>query len=62
MNITKNQAMQGNTRAQHGEEPKTSFLMIRVTPQQKAAYVHASNERKLSDWVTETLDAAAKQE
>lgn len=44
--------------AQHGEEPKSSYLHIRVTKQQKARWVKKAQARgmKLSAWVCERLE------
>lgn len=50
-------AKPGNTNAQAGETPATSFLQIRCTPAEKAAWVHAAKGHKLSDWVKKTLNA-----
>lgn len=43
--------------AQHGEEPKGSYLHIRVTQEQKARWVKQAQARgmKLSAWVIEML-------
>lgn len=38
------------------DDGKTSHLHIRVTPQQKAAWVHAAGGKKLSEWVIDTLN------
>lgn len=57
-NKTKPGAKPGNTNAQAGEIPATSILQIRCTPAEKAAWVHAANGRKLSDWVRERLNSA----
>jgi hypothetical protein len=44
--------------AQHGDEPKGSYLHIRVTQQQKARWVKQAQARgmKLSAWVLERLE------
>lgn len=39
------------------DDGKTSHLHIRVTPEQKAAWVKAAAGKKLSEWVIETLNA-----
>ncbi len=48
----------GNRSAQHGDEPATSHLHIRITPQKKAGYVKCAQREgmKLSAWVQATLD------
>ena len=45
-----------------GGEPASSHLHMRVTRAQKASYVRAAvrQKKKLSEWVCETLDKAAK--
>ena len=50
--------MQAKPNAQHGDEPKSSFLHIRVTRQQKARWVKQAQARgmKLSAWVLEKLE------
>jgi hypothetical protein len=53
-------AKPGNTNALTGESPSTSQLQIRCTPAEKAAWVHAANGGKLSDWVRSKLNAAAE--
>jgi hypothetical protein len=44
--------------AQHGDEPKGSYLHIRATQAQKARWVKQAQARgmKLSAWVCERLD------
>lgn len=44
--------------AQHGDEPKVSYLHIRVTRSQKARWVKQAQARgmKLSAWVLERLE------
>ncbi len=44
--------------AQHGDEPKSSHLHIRVNQKQKARWVKKAQARgmKLSTWVCERLD------
>lgn len=44
--------------AQHGDEPKGSYLHIRVTQQQKAKWVKQAQARgmKLSAWACEKLN------
>lgn len=51
--------MRTKPNAQHGEEPKGSYLHIRVTQQQKARWVRQAQARgmKLSAWVCEKLEA-----
>ena len=49
-----------NDNARKDVEVATSHLHIRITPKRKAIYVRAARGQKLSDWVTETLDRAAK--
>lgn len=48
--------------AQHSDEPKCSFLHIRVTKQQKDRWVKQAQSRgmKLSAWVLEKLETSAK--
>lgn len=48
--------------AQHGDEPKGSYLHIRVTQQQKAKWVKQAQARgmKLSAWVCDRLEATDK--
>jgi hypothetical protein len=48
--------------AQHGDEPKGSFLHIRVTRAQKAKWVKQAQSRgmKLSAWVLEKLEPSVK--
>lgn len=43
-------------------DPASSHLHMRITRQQKAAYVRAAvrQKKKLSEWVCETLDKAVK--
>lgn len=43
-------------------DPASSHLHMRVTREQKAAYVRAAvkEKKKLSEWVTERLDKAAR--
>ncbi|MFA5921188.1 MAG: hypothetical protein WC856_07835 [Methylococcaceae bacterium] len=53
-------AKPGNKNAQVGDYPATSQLQIRCTQTEKASWVHAANGEKLSDWVRNTLNAAAK--
>lgn len=48
----------GNQNAVKDDGKATSHLHIRVTPQQKAAWVHAAGGRKLSEWVIDTLNKA----
>ena len=55
-------ALENNTNAQKGPEPAESFLAMRITTRRKAAYVkaaHKSPQKKLVDWATHHLDAAA---
>ena len=55
-------APENNTNAQKGPEPAESFLAMRITTRRKAAYVkaaHRSQQKKLVDWATHHLDAAA---
>lgn len=49
--------------AQHGDEPKSSYLYIRVTREQKARWVKKAQARgmKLSAWVCERLDRKTSQ-
>lgn len=47
----------GNQNAVKDEGKATSHLHIRVTPEQKAAWVKAAAGKKLSGWVIETLNA-----
>jgi len=52
-------------RDNQGEGEATSFIYAKVTKAQKWAYVRASRTRegrpmRLADWVTDSLDAAAK--
>ncbi|WP_427501389.1 hypothetical protein ACQE3E_06720 [Methylomonas sp. MED-D] len=53
-------AKPGNTNAQTGDQPATSTLQIRVTPAEKAAWVHAAAGEKLSNWVRGALNRAAR--
>lgn len=48
--------------AQHEDEPKDSFLHIKVTNQQKAKWVKQAQARgmKLSEWVLEKLETSIK--
>lgn len=48
--------------AQHRDEPKGSFLHIRVTQEQKAKWVKQAQSRgmKLSAWVLEKLEPSVK--
>jgi len=39
---------------------KSSRLEIRCTPQEKAIWVHASDGKKLAEWVTDALNDAAE--
>lgn len=50
--------MRAKPNAQHGEEPKGSYLHIRVTQEQKAIWVKQAQARgmKLSAWVLDRLD------
>jgi len=43
-------------------DPASSHLHMRITRQQKAAYVRAAvaEQKKLSEWVTEKLDKEAR--
>lgn len=52
-------AQPNNKNAQAGEIPATSQLQIRCTPAEKAAWVHAANGSKLSDWVRAVLNEKA---
>ena len=49
---------QNKPNAQHGDEPKGSYLQMRVTQAQKARWVKQAQARgmKLSAWVCERLD------
>jgi predicted HicB family RNase H-like nuclease len=44
------------------EDPDGPKVIVRVLPEQKLAYQRAAKKRrkKLSEWVRETLDAAAE--
>jgi hypothetical protein len=48
----------GNSNALAGDEPATSWLQVRVTPEAKAAYVKAAQAEgvKLSAWVLAACD------
>mgnify|MGYP003342831018 FL=1 len=48
-----------NTNAQHGDEPKESFLHIRIDRRRKAAYVRAARPGPLAPWAIKHLDGAA---
>lgn len=50
--------MRAKPNAQHLDEPKGSYLHIRVTQEQKARWVKQAQARgvKLSAWVCEKLD------
>ena len=48
--------MIGNKHSVKNEEPATSFLQVRVTPAQKAAWVKKAHPKKLSEWVIEKLN------
>jgi hypothetical protein len=50
----------GNTNAQRGDYPATSQIQIRCTPAEKSGWVRAANGEKLSDWVRNALNLAAK--
>jgi hypothetical protein len=52
-------AAPGNTNAQHGETPKDSLLVVRLTRKRKAAYVRAARPGPLAPWVQQHLDRAA---
>jgi len=55
-------APENNTNAQKGAEPAEAFLSMRITSRRKSAYVraaHKSPQKKLVDWATHHLDAAA---
>ena len=43
-----------------GESVKESYITVRVEPEQKAVFVRAAKGKKLSEWVLESLKAAAK--
>ena len=60
--VKKPGAKPGNTNALAGETPAASQLQIRCTPTEKAIWVHAAKGEKLSYWVRNTLNAAAKLE
>ena len=49
-------APKGNKNRQEGEEPMTSYIYIRCTPQDKARWVKAAEGSKLSKWVTDVLN------
>lgn len=50
-------AQKGNKNAVKDDGEKAmSHLHIRVTQEQKAAWVHAAGGRKLSEWVIDTLN------
>jgi hypothetical protein len=49
----------GNTNAQHGDTPKDSLLVVRLSRKRKAAYVRAARPGPLAPWVTHHLDRAA---
>lgn len=56
-------APSGNSNARKEEEAKaSSFLYVRATPGNKAAWAAAAQRRgqKLAQWVTERLNRAAK--
>jgi hypothetical protein len=40
-------------------EPSTRSIGVRATPGERAAWESAAGERKLSDWIRDTLNAAA---
>jgi hypothetical protein len=42
------------------DDGATSHLHMRCTPAEKAAWVHASGGEKLTDWVRNVLNNAAK--
>ena len=52
----------GNTGNQHAAvaDPKTSTLIVRCRTSDKAAWVKAADGATLPDWVTRTLNEAAK--
>ena len=55
-------SLENNTNAQKGAEPAIAFLSMRITTRRKSAYVkaaHKSAQKKLVDWATHHLDAAA---
>ncbi|MEY4402895.1 MAG: hypothetical protein RIR91_930 [Verrucomicrobiota bacterium] len=52
-------AAPGNTNAQHGDTPKDSLLVVRLTRKRKAAYVRAARPGPLAPWVEKHLDRAA---
>ena len=51
----------GNKNAQHGDIAATSQLQIRCTPKEKTRWVRAAKGKKLSDWVRDALNAAARE-
>tara|TARA_R110000868_G_scaffold34405_1_gene124292 strand:+ start:256 stop:453 length:198 start_codon:yes stop_codon:yes gene_type:complete len=55
-------APENNTNAQKGADRAEAFLSMRITSRRKSAYVkaaHRSQQKKLVDWATHHLDAAA---
>ena len=55
---TKVGAKPGNTNAQIGEEPSTSFIHARFTPTDKANWVRAAQSEglKLTEWIVKHLN------
>jgi hypothetical protein len=53
-------APNNNTNAQHGDQPKDSFLVVRVTRKRKGAYIRAARPGPLAPWVQHHLDRASK--
>lgn len=51
-------AKPGNTNAQRDLQPATSWLQVRCTPAEKAAWVKSAGGQKLSDWVRQRLNSA----
>ncbi len=52
-------AAPGNNNAQHGDQPKESLLVVRLTRKRKGAYVRAARPGPLAPWVQHHLDKAA---
>ncbi len=48
-----------NNNAQHGDQPKESLLVVRLTRERKGAYVRAARPGPLAPWVEKHLDKAA---
>jgi hypothetical protein len=44
------------------DNPKSSLLTIRCTPEDKGAWVYAAGGQKLAAWVTDSLNDAAKKD